>query len=311
MAKVYEKSISQLSNNSSSLQPQQHLLVAQLLHQQQQQQQQQHPNGLQQQQSLLSNGSRVNLNLSNNANIIGGMSSFDDDSLPDYSEFDSESVTLDYFKESSRRPSPSKMAPTTTIETITITRPLKVIAFICGVIVILLMIMALASTDWLMAEGWRQGLFVHCIEEDVLPPLPFNIIDPPGCYPSRDVFYIKATAVLCVITLITDVIATILTGLGLKTQNHTLKYKFYRIAVLVMLLSLLAVLSALIIYPVCFAGELNLANRPIWEFGWAYGVGWGAAIFLFGAVVLLLCDKESEEIYYKERKIVHENQMRA
>lgn len=35
-------------------------------------------------------------------------------------------------------------------------------------------------------------------------------------------------------------------------------------------------------------------------------LGWGAAIFLFGAVVLLLCDKESEEIYYKERKIVHD-----
>lgn len=49
------------------------------------------------------------------------------------------------------------------------------------------MIMALASTDWLMAESWRQGLFVHCIEEDVLPPLPFNLHDPPGCYPSRDV----------------------------------------------------------------------------------------------------------------------------
>lgn len=44
-------------------------------------------------------------------------------------------------------------------------------------------------------------------------------------------------------------------------------------------------------------------NRTVWEFGWAYGVGWGAAIFLFGAVVLLLCDKESEEIYYKERKV--------
>jgi hypothetical protein len=39
-------------------------------------------------------------------------------------------------------------------------------------------------------------------------------------------------------------------------------------------------------------------------------VGWGAAIFLFGAVVLLLCDKESEEIYYKEKKIVHESAMR-
>ncbi|XP_060645135.1 transmembrane protein 47 isoform X1 [Drosophila nasuta] len=242
---------------------------------------------------------------------LSGMSSFDAESLPDYSEFDSESVTLDYYKESVLRPGADRMAPTTTIETITITRPLKVIAFICGVIVVVLMIMALASTDWLMAAGWRQGLFVHCIEEDSMAPLPFNIQDPPGCYWTRDIAYIKATAALCIITLITDVIATVLTGLGLKTQNHNLKYKFYRIAVLVMLVSLLAVLSALIVYPVCFAGELTMANRRVWEFGWAYGVGWGAAIFLFGAVVLLLCDKESEEIYYKERKIVHENQMRA
>jgi hypothetical protein len=69
--------------------------------------------------------------------------------------------------------------------------------------------------------------------------------------------------------------------------------------------SLLSLLVALILYPVCFAAELTQGNRNVWEFGWAYGVGWGAAIFLFGAVVLLLCDKESEEIYYKERKIVN------
>lgn len=48
------------------------------------------------------------------------------------------------------------------------------------------MILALASTDWLMAEGWRQGLFVHCIEKDGVQPMPFNINDPPGCYKSRD-----------------------------------------------------------------------------------------------------------------------------
>lgn len=137
--------------------------------------------------------------------------------------------------------------------------------------------------------------------------------------------YIKATAILCVITLITDAISTLLTGIGLKTLDANLKYKFYRIAVLVMMGSLLSLLIALILYPVCFASELSLGNRPVWEFGWAYGVGkwifssssshqnikifilgWGAAIFLFGAVVLLLCDKESEEIYYKERKIVHD-----
>lgn len=96
------------------------------------------------------------------------------------------------------------------------------------------MILALASTDWLMAEGWRQGLFVHCIEEDVVPPLPFNLQDPPGCYSSRDVFYIKATAALCILTLVADAVATLLTGSGLRTQDHNMKYKFYRIAVIIM-----------------------------------------------------------------------------
>ncbi|XP_034941816.1 transmembrane protein 47 isoform X2 [Chelonus insularis] len=199
------------------------------------------------------------------------------------------------------------MAQATTIETVTITRPLKVIAFICGVIVIILMIMGLASTDWLMAVGWRQGLFAHCIEEGAETPLPFNVVAGPGCYQARDVGYIKAVAALCIVCLVADVIATLLTGLGLRSKDHRDKHKWYRIAVFCMGLALVALLLALIIYPVFFSGELTLGNRTVWEFGWAYGVGWGAAIFLFGGVVLLLCDKESEEIYYKERKIVRED----
>ncbi|CRL01790.1 CLUMA_CG015006, isoform A [Clunio marinus] len=235
-----------------------------------------------------------------------GLQSIDGGSVEslNYPEFDVD--TGDLYKPHHRQPSPSAMAPTTTIETITITRPLKVIAFICGLIVIILMMMALTSTDWLLSLGWRQGLFVHCISINASKPLPFNIEADVGCYESRDKFYIKATAILCVITLITDAISTLLTGTGLKTTDANLKYKFYRIAVLVMMVALLSLLIALILYPVCFAMELPQGNRDVWEFGWAYGVGWGAAIFLFGAVVLLLCDKESEEIYYKERKIVHE-----
>ncbi|GJQ87809.1 hypothetical protein Trydic_g18660 [Trypoxylus dichotomus] len=187
----------------------------------------------------------------------------------------------------------------------------KVIAFICGIIVIILMIMGLASTDWLMAAGWRQGLFMHCIEEGAPQPLPFNMLDPPGCYQSRDAAYIHTAAALCIITLLTNVVATVLTGLGLRSKDHHTKYKYYRFAVIVMGLALVSILIALIVYPVCFVTELNLGNRLTWEFGWAYGVGWGAAIFLFGGVVLLMCDKESEEIYYKERKIVHDNDSRA
>ncbi|XP_068081842.1 transmembrane protein 47 [Anabrus simplex] len=186
-----------------------------------------------------------------------------------------------------------------------------VIAFICGIIVILLMIMALASTDWLMSVGWRQGLFMHCIAENAPIPLPFNTQSPPDCYRARDVPYIQATAALCIITLLTDMVATVLTGLGLRSKDHRTKYTYYKVAVYVMVLSLISILIALVIYPVCFARELTEGNRNVWEFGWAYGVGWGAAIFLFGGVILLLCDKESEEIYYKERKIVHDNDSRA
>lgn len=73
--------------------------------------------------------------------------------------------------------------------------------------------------------------------------------------------------------------------------------------VLLLCVAVIAALIALVLYPVCFASELSQGNRPVWEFGWAYGVAWGAAIFLFGASVLLMCDKESEEVYYKERDV--------
>lgn len=63
----------------------------------------------------------------------------------------------------------------------------QVIAFICGNIVVILLIMALTSTDWLLSSGWRQGLFSHCIE-DLTQPIPFNYeAKEEGCYPSRDV----------------------------------------------------------------------------------------------------------------------------
>lgn len=128
--------------------------------------------------------------------------------------------------------------------------------------------MALTSTDWLLSTGWRQGLFTHCID-DLSQPIPFNYeAKETGCYPSRDVckyslyffcgtgyikptsnvtiqpyfsssksVYIKATAGLCIISLLTDAIATFLTGIGLQTKNQNTKYKFYRRAVFIMLIA--------------------------------------------------------------------------
>lgn len=201
------------------------------------------------------------------------------------------------------------MAPTTTIETVTIVRPLKVIAFICGLIVILLMILCLASSYWLTTDKFRQGLWEHCLDADAPTPLPFgiDIENKPNCEAVRKIDYIQATAALCVLCLLCDIFATVVTGFGLCSKDPQRKYLFYRIAVYVMVFALVCILIALVIYPACFAAEIDKSNRTLWEFGWAYGVGWGAAIFLFGAIVLLLCDKETEEIYYKERTIIHGN----
>lgn len=53
----------------------------------------------QQQASTMNNSKNENITKFHQQSILGGFASFDGDSLPDYSEFDSESVTLDYHKE--------------------------------------------------------------------------------------------------------------------------------------------------------------------------------------------------------------------
>ena len=60
------------------------------------------------------------------------------------------------------------------------------IALVCGVITAFLMLLALASSDWLQAVGWRQGLFEHCIETGAPTPLPFQTDAEPGCHRARN-----------------------------------------------------------------------------------------------------------------------------
>jgi len=62
----------------------------------------------------------------------------------------------------------------------------QVIAFLCGALALALLVMSLASTDWLLTQGWRQGLFLHCVDEAADKPLPFGLEDAVGCYRVRD-----------------------------------------------------------------------------------------------------------------------------
>ena len=197
------------------------------------------------------------------------------------------------------------------------------------------MILCLLSTNWLTTTKFRQGLWQFCIDPDSPRPLPFGIEAHDGCHWGRDAAYIKLAGFFAVACFLLSLIATVLTSFGLSSRDPNRKYTLYRFALYINLaackytssyipfsyishahihssLVVLSVMVALILYPAFFYTELHHtnavpANRPHWYFGWAYGVAWGASIFLIGAALLLICDKETEEIYYKERTIVQAN----
>ncbi|CAH1774993.1 unnamed protein product [Owenia fusiformis] len=192
------------------------------------------------------------------------------------------------------------MAGEQTTETVTVVRPLKVMALVCGIISILLIIISIASTEWLTADGnYRQGLWQDC--QDGREPV---------CQNNPAKAWIQACAALCIITLIFATGATILTVFGLLSKNSVWKFRFYRIAMIIMFFCVLCQVISLIVFPAMFMQEIQSLGKSQWMFGWSYGVGWGAAIFLFGGAILLLMDKESEEIYYRE-KTYYDNQTDA
>jgi hypothetical protein len=49
---------------------------------------------------------------------------------------------------------------------------------------------------------------------------------------------------------------------------------------------------------------LNVSGGArVYSFGFGYGATWGSIVLIFASVVLLICDRESEEIYYKEKQV--------
>jgi len=228
-------------------------------------------------------------------------------------------------------------APQVTIETITVTRPLKVIAFTCCFITVILMVAATSTADWMLAEGWREGLFQQCISGGAKTPLPFEMTGMgPGCSTARSASYLRGAAALVIIGLIFDFFGTFLTGLGLRSTDPNKKYKYYRVAIYALIIALIALLLAAIIYPVQFSKDLanedsdddndgveddededddgdgkeddEEAGARTYTFGFGYGATWGSIILIFASVVLLICDRESEEIFYKERQVEEEEE---
>lgn len=93
------------------------------------------------------------------------------------------------------------------------------------------MLAALGSTDWVNAEGWREGLFTQCVDPGAPTPIPFGGEPKVGCTRAHSAGYVRAAAALTIICFITDFFGTLLTGLGLRSTDPNKKYKYYRVAI--------------------------------------------------------------------------------
>merc|ERR1739848_912056 len=172
-----------------------------------------------------------------------------------------------------------------------------------------------------------------CIEEGAPTPLPFNMDPTVGCSKARSAGYVGLVAAFVIIGLICDFFGTFLTGLGLRSTDPNKKYKYYRVAIYALVAALILLVLAAIIYPVSFSKDLAKDDDGIpdsedgdddgdgvpddedfeggprtYSFGFGFGCTWGSIILIFASVVLLICDRESEEIFYKERQVEEEEE---
>merc|ERR1711981_635249 len=54
--------------------------------------------------------------------------------------------------------------------------------------------------------------------------------------------------------------------------------------------------------------DFKVGQMRVYSYGFGYGATWLCLIFIFLSVVLLICDRESEEIFYKERPVEDEGE---
>ncbi|GAV07862.1 hypothetical protein RvY_17646-2 [Ramazzottius varieornatus] len=173
-----------------------------------------------------------------------------------------------------------------------------VVAFVCGLAVLVLLLIALASSTWLDSEGFQQGLWFYCVRQGFEGPLPPLIPERVGCHTEPYKVYILVTGALCAAALLLDFMATFLLGIALCMKKIDRKIKLYKMAKSLFFIALLSAVSGLTLFAVQFSLEYRQWGRRSFEFGWAFGMAWGAVVFLFGTLLLLCCDQETDNVYY-------------
>lgn len=207
-------------------------------------------------------------------------------------------------------------APTAKLETVVVTSPVKSASYLFNIIAFIILVCAVLSTFWIMEDAdTRYGLWHKC---EVYNGTAAELADKDllndqhlACEVYNRVWTQLCGALVAVAT-VTSAFGIALTLLGFNHQKRQdRKMKFYRSALFVHFVGILCLILALTIFPLYFINELSDNNESDWYFGWSYGAAWGAVIFLVGASILLICDRNREEVFYKETLYINEDEENA
>lgn len=196
-------------------------------------------------------------------------------------------------------------APTAKLETVVVNSPIKSLSYLFNIIAAITCMLIISSSFWFIEDSnTRYGLWQQCeIHNSSVAEM--NDDNQNNDQYVKCHLYNKVWTQLCgalvVVATLCAVLGCVLIYLGFnhqERQDHKMKY--YRSALFCHFVGFLCLVLSLTIFPLYFINELEEENESTWYFGWSYGAGWGASIFLFASGILLICDRNREEVFYKE-----------
>ncbi|KAG9511379.1 hypothetical protein GZH46_00042, partial [Fragariocoptes setiger] len=196
-------------------------------------------------------------------------------------------LTINYQDTTRRTPLETIFERTSTM--ITLRRTLSslqvtAITFGLSLVIFILMLVCLTSSFWIVSDHFRQGLLFLCVEPGFQRPLPFGLeLDQAGCFPNRDVFYIKFVSLLVLLTILADMAAAFMSGVGL-CSSPTIRNKLFKLSLYSLMIALVSNIIGLVVYPAQFVAEIEDSNRDVWELHFAYGLRVSGRLAVFSGI---------------------------
>lgn len=183
------------------------------------------------------------------------------------------------------------------METKIVTRGIKVLACLFGLMSFLLLITATGSTGWAV-EGNEYPYTAHGLfEECKVSKTPDNMVAETG----NEMFtcglhdlvptWLLACQVLMVFAIVTAFVSFVTVAVGLCSAAEGCKFGSYRAGIYGYIIAFLAIVITGIIYPIKFFDD---NEGDMFTLGWSYGLAWGLAVLLLGSALMLILDKGEE-----------------